>query len=1031
MNRPRTATRREASGARVAKRAAAGTGFAVFLAALLPGTVLHAATASVEGNVLQVLATGDGRFGGCMAALDVAISDAGLDCSGNWVTFSCVGEHADKEEEDAARVFESLRVAVVAGKSVEMRVTDEKKHGNYCHASRIKIQDEPHVDADTDGDGVLNLDDDVPLDASETVDTDDDGVGDNADDDDDNDGVDDGDDAFPLDPTESVDTDGDGIGDNADQDDDNDGLPDDDDPCPLSVDNNCVLDLVVSSAVVNDATPDAGGSLTLTVTVRNRGNVSSPRTTLRYYRSNNAAISRRDTEVGTDGVGELRPSESVNETIDLVVREDSGTYYYGACLDPVAWESDTGNNCSAAAEVEVRKDGASGDTRYEQGDTVTTMPTGTWAPDRVSKASFEFNGGRATIEFQDGGFVEEGDYRYTCRNARGCQVVDRVVNKGTIIESTEVVNGGHDMLAAPGVEVVLRSLESIECGSVESYRWEQLTGPPVSLDDDRGEAPRFVVPDRAEGTMTFRVDARCRGRAVLSDTIAIKIIPARAERILSALVDFEDVDPVDRPFSQEDLAGLLADDADSLANYVVAASRGLVDARFDVLDWVTVGKRRRDYPLGGGSVVSDVVDRLSEVADLGRYDKVFPAVFPLAQGYPGCQAYLEPVEFQTSKGTFSLGAAWLSGYNMGCVRNGRAAHEFGHTFGFVHSLVLHCHTNTGVPVSTIDPIDRDSCRTLNVCLNEECTELGEGEASIVANADPDMLGGDSSRHYEDFFPLVYQAVWQAHAGWLTGEQIVTTTGSHWITTLEVLSPTPKAVRIRLGRDHAGGTQEYWLETRKPLPEAYVGRVESCSLAVRLASPNRYSGERFTGSGDSGYTDTLRFEWGSGRLVWQLDDYPTYRGVRDGEPFWDPYRGVRFELAACVERDYETAVRVNVARSELRIDPPVVAVLRDGSAVVTVTNRSEGDINIKRPDVGGRHAEAFDIVSDGCGGAALGSGKACRIEVRSIGNSLALGFLRVPNDDELAPDLTVSLLSPSPDGATGSSTQIPVAPVDGQ
>ena len=169
--------------------------------------------------------------------------------------------------------------------------------------------------------------------------------------------------------------------------------------------------------------------------------------------------------------------------------------------------------------------------------------------------------------------------------------------------------------------------------------------------------------------MTFRVDARCRGRAVLSDTIATKIIPARAERILSALVDFEDVDPVDRPFSQEDLAGLLADDADSLANYVVAASRGLVDARFDVLDWVTVGKRRRDYPLGGGSVVSDVVDRLSEVADLGRYDKVFPAVFPLAQGYPGCQAYLEPVEFQTSKGTFSLGAAWLSGYNMGCDWN--------------------------------------------------------------------------------------------------------------------------------------------------------------------------------------------------------------------------------------------------------------------------------------------------------------------------------------------------------------------------
>ena len=42
----------------------------------------------------------------------------------------------------------------------------------------------------------------------------------------DGDGVPDDEDAFPDDPTETVDTDGDGIGDNADPDDDNDGMPD-------------------------------------------------------------------------------------------------------------------------------------------------------------------------------------------------------------------------------------------------------------------------------------------------------------------------------------------------------------------------------------------------------------------------------------------------------------------------------------------------------------------------------------------------------------------------------------------------------------------------------------------------------------------------------------------------------------------------------------------------------------------------------------------------------------------------------------
>jgi hypothetical protein len=54
-----------------------------------------------------------------------------------------------------------------------------------------------------------------------------------ADSDDDNDGVLDSDDAFPLDATESVDTDSDGIGNNADTDDDNDGILDSDDPFPL------------------------------------------------------------------------------------------------------------------------------------------------------------------------------------------------------------------------------------------------------------------------------------------------------------------------------------------------------------------------------------------------------------------------------------------------------------------------------------------------------------------------------------------------------------------------------------------------------------------------------------------------------------------------------------------------------------------------------------------------------------------------------------------------------------------------------
>ncbi len=82
------------------------------------------------------------------------------------------------------------------------------------------------VDDDDDNDGVDDTNDAFPLDATESVDTDGDGTGNNADTDDDNDGTPDASDAFPLDASEDTDTDADGIGNNADTDDDNDTFSD-------------------------------------------------------------------------------------------------------------------------------------------------------------------------------------------------------------------------------------------------------------------------------------------------------------------------------------------------------------------------------------------------------------------------------------------------------------------------------------------------------------------------------------------------------------------------------------------------------------------------------------------------------------------------------------------------------------------------------------------------------------------------------------------------------------------------------------
>ena len=102
-----------------------------------------------------------------------------------------------------------------------------------------------NADTDDDGDGVDDSSDAFPLiSLGGLTDTDADGIpndcdatcvatGMTADADDDNDTVLDGDDAFPLDAMESIDTDSDGIGNNADADDDGDGVDDSSDAFPL------------------------------------------------------------------------------------------------------------------------------------------------------------------------------------------------------------------------------------------------------------------------------------------------------------------------------------------------------------------------------------------------------------------------------------------------------------------------------------------------------------------------------------------------------------------------------------------------------------------------------------------------------------------------------------------------------------------------------------------------------------------------------------------------------------------------------
>ena len=112
-------------------------------------------------------------------------------------------------------------------------------------------------------------------------------------------------------------------------------------------------DLMVSSPSVSDSGPKAGARFTLSATVRNAGDGAAATTTLRYYRSSDATITRADTEVGTDAIAELAASATSSQSVDLAAPATPGTYHYGACVDAVTDESDTTNNCSASVEVTV------------------------------------------------------------------------------------------------------------------------------------------------------------------------------------------------------------------------------------------------------------------------------------------------------------------------------------------------------------------------------------------------------------------------------------------------------------------------------------------------------------------------------------------------------------------------------------------------------------------------------------------------------------------------------------------------------
>ena len=117
-------------------------------------------------------------------------------------------------------------------------------------------------------------------------------------------------------------------------------------------------DLVIRSARVESPTVMIGGGVRLHITLTNQGTHAAPATTIRYYRSLDATISAADTELRAVNVGQIGAGKSTTTWALLLSPTVSGVYYYGACVDGVASESDTSNNCSFGIRVTAEAQGA-------------------------------------------------------------------------------------------------------------------------------------------------------------------------------------------------------------------------------------------------------------------------------------------------------------------------------------------------------------------------------------------------------------------------------------------------------------------------------------------------------------------------------------------------------------------------------------------------------------------------------------------------------------------------------------------------
>ena len=163
---------------------------------------------------------------------------------------------------------------------------------------------------------------------------------------------------------------------------------------------------------------------------------------------------------GTDTYGYLEDAggetlssnddDGASRNFRIVQDVSAGTYY----VRVRGYNSRTTGDYSLSVRFSGSGGGGGTATTFGAGDTISDLPTGFWTPDVTSGGSFGSSGGDVTIELNDGGYIEEGDYRYTCQSSGGCRIENQSVVSGTVAQSSRgTAPGGGDGDLSPGFPV--------------------------------------------------------------------------------------------------------------------------------------------------------------------------------------------------------------------------------------------------------------------------------------------------------------------------------------------------------------------------------------------------------------------------------------------------------------------------------------------------------------------------------------------------------------------------------------------------